>query len=252
MLSKIKVMSITFAITVHDELVELTRLINFLLPKLLPDDEILLQFDTDSTTDAVKQYLEVIQGFHPNSVRIINFPLNNDFAAFKNNLKEHAKGLYIIQLDADELIAEYLADNLHDILEANPETDIFFIPRINTVTGLTMKHVSDWHWIITKMDDIVDEREVSSDELELLRHYNLVIDENGKLVKFYVPIINYPDCQNRIYRRTSEIEWIGKVHEVLVGYNSMSVLPMDINYSLIHPKAILRQEQQNSLYATIK
>lgn len=244
-------MTITYAITVHDELLELTRLINFLLPKLLPDDEILVQFDTDSITEAVKQYLEVIHGFHPEQLRVIDFPLNNDFSAFKNNLKEHTKGLYIFQLDADEMPAEYLADNLHDILEANRDTDLFFIPRINTVAGLTLKHVSEWGWTITKMENIVDEREVLSDELELLRHYSLIISEADGVVKFYQPIINFPDAQARLFKRTSEICWVRPVHEIIIGYNSLSVLPLELDYCLIHAKAIVRQEQQNALYDTI-
>lgn len=245
-------MSITFAITVHDELVELTSLINFLLPKLLSDDEILVQYDTDSTTDAVKQYLEVIQGFHPTQINVINFPLNNDFSAFKNNLKEHSKGLYIFQLDADETIAEYLIDNLHTILESNNDVDLFCIPRVNTVDGLTMKHVAAWGWPITKFDNIVDEREVSREELGLLRQYDLVISETDNLVKFYKPVNCWPDCQQRLFKRTSEIHWINSVHEVINGYNSLTVLPLDIDYSLFHSKKISRQEQQNSLYDTIK
>ena len=67
-------------------------------------------------------------------------------------------------------------------------------------------------------------------------------------IKYYKPIINRPDYQSRIYRRTSEIEWSGKVHETVVGYNTVSVLPAEEDYCLYHPKDIERQERQNSLY----
>ena len=47
------------------------------------------------------------------------FPLNKDFASYKNNLKSHCKGDYIFQIDVDEVPNEYLLDNLHEILEAS-------------------------------------------------------------------------------------------------------------------------------------
>jgi hypothetical protein len=67
-------------------------------------------------------------------------------------------------------------------------------------------------------------------------------------IKYYNPIINYPDYQTRLYRRTSEIQWTGKVHERIVGYNTVSILPMEDVYSIYHPKNIERQEMQNKLY----
>jgi hypothetical protein len=63
--------------------------------------------------------------------------------------------------------------------------------------------------------------------------------------------INFPDYQTRLYRRTSEIEWQGKVHERIVGYNTLSVLPQEEFYCLFHHKQIERQEKQNAYYETI-
>ena len=70
-------------------------------------------------------------------------------------------------------------------------------------------------------------------------------------VKYYKPIINKPDYQTRLYRRTSEIRWEGKVHERIVGYNTLSVLPQEEDFCLYHPKQIERQEKQNAYYDTI-
>jgi hypothetical protein len=208
--------NITYAVTVCNELEEITKLINFLHPRIKSDDEILIQYDEDSTTDAVKQYLLIISQLHNTNIRVISYPLNNDFASFKNNLKDNANGIFIFQIDADEIPSEYLIENLHDLLEYNKDVDLFFVPRINTVSGLTPKHIKKWGWNVS---------------------------DKGW--------VNFPDYQTRLYRRTSEIEWDGKVHERIKGYNTLSVLPAEEDYCLYHPKEIERQEKQNAYYDTL-
>ena len=207
--------NVTYAITVCNELTEITQLINFLHPRLKSEDEILIQYDTDSATTQVKDYLTILTQMHEN-IRVIAFPLNKDFASYKNNLKNHANGMFIFQIDADEMPSEYLVENLEFFLESNKEVDLFFIPRINTVEGLTDTHIKKWGWKVSELG-----------------------------------WINFPDYQTRLYRRTSEIEWQGKVHERIVGYNTLSVLPQDEEYCLYHHKQIARQEKQNELYDTI-
>lgn len=207
--------NVTYAITVCNELVEITNLINFLHPRLKKDDEILIQYDSDTVTSQVKDYLTILRQLHSN-IRVIEFPLNKDFASYKNNLKNHANGMFIFQIDADEMPSEYLVENLQFFLESNKEVDLFFVPRINTVEGLTKEHIQKWRW---------------------------KVDEKGW--------INFPDYQTRIYRRTSEIEWQGKVHERIIGYNTLSVLPQEEEYCLYHHKQIERQEKQNDYYDTI-
>ena len=208
--------NITYAVTVCNELEEITKLINFLHPRLKKEDEILIQYDETNVTDAVKQYLEIISQLHPNEIKVISYPLNNDFASFKNNLKNHANGIFIFQIDADEIPSEYLVENLSDFIEYNKDVDLFFVPRINTVEGLTAKHIKKWGWNV---------------------------NENGW--------VNFPDYQTRLYRRTSEIEWVGNVHERIVNYNTLSVLPAEADYCLYHPKKIERQEKQNAYYDTL-
>ena len=208
--------NVTYAITVCNEHDEIMKLVNFLHPRIKKDDEILIQYDEDSVTQQVKDYLNVIQQIHSSNVKAIGFPLNNDFASYKNNLKNHAKGIFIFQIDADEMPSEYMVENLSDFLLANKEVDLFFVPRINTVEGLTKEHISKWGW---------------------------QVNEKGW--------VNFPDYQTRLYRRTSEIEWEGKVHERIKGYNTLSVLPSDEDYCLYHHKQIERQEKQNAYYDTI-
>jgi len=207
--------NVTYGITVCNEINEITQLVNFLHPRIQSDDEILIQYDEGGVTDDVMGYLRIINDLHTN-VNVIGFPLNKDFASYKNNLKNHAKGIFIFQIDADELPNEYLITNMHDLLNANLDIDLFFVPRINTVEGLTDKHIQKWRWNV---------------------------NEKGW--------VNWPDVQTRIYRRTSEIEWEGKVHERIKGYNTMTYLPLEEEFALYHPKDIKRQEKQNELYETI-
>ena len=208
--------NITYAITVCNELEEITKLIDFLKDKIQKEDEILIQYDEDSASDAIKNYLKIISQLHNTNIKVIGFPLNNDFASYKNNLKTHAKGIFIFQIDADEIPSEYLMENIHEFIEYNKDVDLFFVPRINTVEGLTKEHIKKWKWNVTDAG-----------------------------------WVNFPDYQTRLYRRTSEIEWQGKVHERIIGYNTLSVLPSEEQYCLYHHKKIERQEKQNAYYDTI-
>jgi hypothetical protein len=207
--------NITYAITVCNELEEVTKLVDFLQTRIHNEDEILIQYDLDSATKAVIDYLKIMPQMHKN-IKVISFSLNGDFASYKNNLKNHANGIFIFQIDADELPSEYLMENIHEFLEYNKDVDLFFVPRVNTVDGLTQEHIKQWKWQLNDMG-----------------------------------WINFPDYQTRLYRRTSEIEWIGKVHERIVGYNTLSALPAEEQYSLYHHKQIERQERQNAYYDTL-
>ena len=104
----------------------------------------------------------------------------------------------------------YLLQYLPEILEANPDNDIYLVPRVNTVEGLTQEHIQKWRWNV---------------------------NENGW--------VNWPDYQWRIWKNKPEIKWKNKVHEVLDGYKTYSTLPAEPEFSLKHPKSIERQEKQN-------
>jgi glycosyltransferase involved in cell wall biosynthesis len=201
--------SISYAITACNEAKELIRLLNQLNGAIRKgEDEIVVQLDTAATME-----VEYIIDEYP-SVKKITFGLNNDFASFKNNLKNHCTKDYIFQIDADEYLTEELLASLPEILEMNPEVELYAVPRINTVKGLTSEHINKWGWYI---------------------------NENGW--------INYPDHQTRILKNIPEINWINKVHERLVG--AKITVPLPKGYELIHPKTIEKQEKQNNYYNTL-
>lgn len=70
-------------------------------------------------------------------------------------------------------------------------------------------------------------------------------------IKYYKPIINFPDYQTRIYRRTDDITWMNKVHERITGYDNFSNFPASDEWCLTHHKTIGKQEKQNDFYDTI-
>jgi glycosyltransferase involved in cell wall biosynthesis len=200
--------NISFAITAHNEHVELDRLLKQLTDNINSKDEIVVQLDTTATDEVV----HVIEKY--NLIKYY-FPLNNDFATFKNNLKSHCTKEWIFFIDADEYLSDNLLDYIHEILNANKGiVDVISVPRINTVEGLTREHIDKWRWFV---------------------------DDNG--------YVNYPDYQTRICVNKKDIEWKNKVHERLSGWKTIANLPH--GYDLIHPKTIERQEKQNSFYDTI-
>jgi len=202
-------MKISYAIPVCNEHEELMRLLSILVTNKRNEDEIVVQCDQGNTTPEVYKVLDQFYG----RITVIEFPLKGNFSAFKNNLKKHCTGEWIFQIDADEYVTIEFLQNLHLILQDNPTIDVFLLPRINTVEGLTQEHIQRWRWNV---------------------------NEKGW--------VNFPDLQPRILQNSPKINWDNKVHEVLMGHNTWATLPLEDDYCLYHPKQIERQERQNNLY----
>ena len=201
--------SISYAITACNEHVELERLLNQLSSSIRDEDEIVVQVDATATE-------EVKNVIWKNNLTVYSYPLNNDFATFKNNLKNLCTKDYIFQIDADEYLSEHLLKLLPEVLKAN-SVDCLSVPRINTVKGLTPKHIQKWGWNV---------------------------DEQNR--------VNWPDYQTRLCRNIPEIKWENKVHERLVGWKTSANFPSEYtDWALIHPKTIERQEKQNNYYNTL-
>ena len=70
-----------------------------------------------------------------------------------------------------------------------------------------------------------------------------------KDLSFEVP--NSPSVFVEMQKNSPDINWKNKVHEVLEGFNTISELPLEEPWCLIHDKTIERQEKQNNYYNTI-
>jgi hypothetical protein len=207
-------MKISYAVTVCNEFIEIQRLITFLLKHKRPEDNIVILYDESNGDPEIEAFLRThsLNGefaWHKDR-------FDGHFANWKNKLTQLCTGDYIFQIDADEMPCIPILDSLSSILEENPDIDVYLVPRVNTVEGLTDAHIQKWGWNV---------------------------NSEGW--------VNWPDYQWRIFKNIPDIRWKNKVHEVLDGFKKYATLPMEEDYSLYHPKEIERQIKQNEYYDTL-
>ena len=204
-------MKLSYAITVCNELTEIQKLISFLLEHKRDEDEIVVTLDATNGLETIRDYLKYTSApceefdWH-------SWPFDGDFSELKNYTKSMCKGDYIFHIDADEYPHETLMEQIHTILETN-DVDLIWIPRVNTVEGLTEEWTRKWGWRVS---------------------------EKGW--------VNFPDYQARVFRNREDICWKGKVHEYIDGCKTYAHLPTHEELSLYHHKSIDKQVKQNTLY----
>lgn len=209
-------MKVSFAVTVHNEGEYIERLLRQLrehVEENETDDEIVILDDFSDDIDTIST-LEEYSNLP--FVQLHRRALERDFGAQKSYLNSLCTGDYIFQIDADEILAPELLENLHTILETNSTVDLYWVPRVNIVEGLTPEHIERWGWRV---------------------------NEDGWVL--------WPDYQSRLYRNSPDIVWIGKVHERIDGHETFAHLPELKVYSILHDKHIDRQEEQNAFYDEI-
>ena len=201
---------ISYAILACDEAPELERLLSFLKEWKKEQDEIIVVLDDDHYTALVES---IISKYADNfSYR----KLDRDFAGQKNALIEVCTGDYIFNIDADEMPSKYIMANIHGILEENTNIEVYWVPRINTVDGITDDHVHEWRWRV---------------------------NDKGW--------VNWPDWQMRIFKNQENIRWKNPVHEILEGYTIYAHFAAEEDWAISHHKTISKQEQQNAFYSSI-
>jgi glycosyltransferase involved in cell wall biosynthesis len=206
---------ISFAITVKNEGDYLNDLLNQLVPYCNETgDEIVIL--SDNTDD--EYTLSILNAYSgEENISINTRTLNNDFAEHKNALNKLCSGDYIFQIDADETLNPNLLKYLHDVLEYNADIDLFLVPRVNIVNGITKEDIEAWRWNVNE--------------------YGWVM---------------FPDYQTRLYRNNETIKWEGKVHERINGHKSQTSFPAEEEWAIYHIKSIQRQREQNSFYEQLQ
>ncbi len=205
-------MKISYSILTHNETKSLEKLLRFLVKWKADGDEIVI-LDDFSDNQKTKELLDFYVSVH--NIVFEQRSLLGDFAGQKNHLKSMCSGDYSFNLDADEMITRWFIKNVHSILEENP-IDLFFLPRINTVEGLTQEHVRYWGWNV---------------------------NEEGW--------VNFPDWQGRLFKNRPNIKWEKPVHEMIAGFQTYAHLPTEKPFCIRHNKTIEKQEQQNQKYSEI-
>ena len=206
-------MKVCYKILTHNETDSLEKLLDFLFKNIKEQDHIIVVDDySDAPTRKIlSKYVE------SNQYDYYQHNLDGDFSKQHNyaNSLVREEFDYIFCIDADETPNKWLIENIHEILESN-DVDLIWLPRVNTVEGITEEHIQRWGWRV---------------------------NEQGW--------VNFPDYQGRIYRNDKSIYWVNPVHEVVEGAKKVSHFPPQEEFCLYHPKDIERQEKQNELYENI-
>ena len=211
-------MKISYGITVHSEADELNKLLEILVHKTDKEDEIVICVDgnDEKVQEVITSWVQQYASDDVDKIKdiiVYNRKLDGNFAAHKNSVIEKSTGDYIFHIDADEYPNETLIEQLKQIIEMNDNVDLIWIPRVNTIEGMTQEHIQKWSWRVT---------------------------EKGW--------VNYPDYQARVFRNDKDIRWTRPLHEHITGCKTYSHLPPYEELSLYHPKTIQKQEQQNMFY----
>lgn len=129
--------SISFAITTHNECVQLKKSIDLIENNLDDGDELIILDDYSSNTDT----LEILK-----NKKVFKKEFVKDYAEHKNYLNKLCRCEYIFQLDGDEVLSNNLIVNIKNIITDNKEIDLFYIPRANYVHGITKYYLKMWNW----------------------------------------------------------------------------------------------------------
>jgi len=204
-------MKISYAILTHNEGQYIDTLLSFLTTNKRPIDEVVI-VDDNSDDELTKLVLDK----YKDQITLQYRTFDGDHTQ-KNYLNSLCTGDYILQLDADELVKLEFLEMLPQILENNNETDLFIMPRINTVEGLTQEYIAKWRWNV---------------------------NEKGW--------VNFPDWQMRLYRNCDWVKWDGLLHSKIEGHKTYVYLPAEELFCILHPKQLERQVAQNDLYDKIE
>jgi len=209
-------MILSFLVTVHNEDECLDRLLSQLVQyKSFDGDCEVIVLDDYSTNPNTKDILDK----YKHHVKLVQHKLDMQFGKHKQFGNSCCTGDYIFQVDSDELFTDNLLYNIKEIIRLNESVELFMIPRVNTLEGLTADHVQRWGWRMSTLDGISD------------------------------PVVNWPDFQFRLYKNASHIRWERDLHEFITGAATTTYLDSETSdWALLHNKTISKQEAQNNFY----
>lgn len=221
-------MKISYLVTCHNEVTTLYNLLTKICHSLnfhdeskkSVDDEIIIldDYSDDKRTQAI---ISMGQSSFSKVIKTTQHNLNNDYGAHKNYGNQQCKGDFIFQIDGDEMPPDsLLGENLHNLIESNSDTELYYVPRINDFKGVTEEHAKQWGWTLTPSPLL-----------------------NGR------PKAVWPDLQGRIYKNVPDrIKWENKLHERIVGNKTWAVLPIEEDWAIHHNKTIETQIATNLRY----
>jgi len=208
--------TISFLVTCKNETTQLEKLlscINEYVTKNGYEDECIIlddYSDNPETLTILEKYTQT-KGF-----TIHKHHLNKNYGEHKTHGKSLCSKEYVFQLDADELPTGELLEILKELLETNPETELFWLPRVNNFIGVNQDDAVQWGWKLSSLNSMT--------------------------------VVNWPDYQTRLCKNVPNISWKKALHERLTGEKVYTVLPDHPDYAIYHEKTIKKQIETNLKY----
>lgn len=207
-------MKLSYLVTCHNEGDSLEKCLVSLALRDDGDEVVILDDFSDNP-----RTLQVLSEWS-SSVRVFKHALDKNYGAHKNFGNEQCIGDWVFQIDGDEIPSPSLVINIKAIIEANPTTELMFVPRINDFIGVTAEHAAQWGWRLSPCPAC-----------------------DNRLV------VNWPDYQGRVYKRDpARIRWDRRLHEKIEGHSGFVTLPADTDLALYHDKTIETQLKTNIRY----
>lgn len=130
---------ISYAITTHNEFIQLEKSIGIIESYLSDNDEMVF-LDDFSDNKKTQKLLE--------NKNVFQRKFQKNYAEHKNYLNSVCKKDYIFQLDGDEFPTHQLMKNIKNIICNHADTDLFYIPRANYIQQINKKYLKKWNWRI--------------------------------------------------------------------------------------------------------
>jgi hypothetical protein len=196
-------MSITYAITINDELNSVKRLMHSLDLCRAKDSEIIAIhcYREESDLDSA-DYAEIKDYMIENTDTYCNYKFKDNIADLKNYILSLSTKDYVFLLDADEYLTTQTLALWNQVIKNEPEYEVFWTPRINIIENMTEKQRQE---------------------------LGLKLNERGW--------INWPDNQPRIFKNNKNIKWELKDNSYrLLGVTKSGSLTADPRLATINRK----------------
>lgn len=172
--------SISYLVTCKNEYLELRMLLDKLKTHIdnnRPQDEIVVLDDFSDNPETIK----VLNEAKRSGITVIQHALNKNFSEHKNYGGKRCVKTFVCQIDADEIPHQNLLENLHELIDANPQVELYRVPRVNIVRGATERDAKMWGWNLSILPEnnpivetVIDD---ASEEYQFLKKNNLILSE---------------------------------------------------------------------------
>jgi hypothetical protein len=135
--------TVSYAITVCTEALELDNLLWALVESMIHCDEIVILVDSGKVTDDVRKVLDK----YSNYVSIHEREFDGHFARHKNHLNSKCRGEYIMNIDADEIPSPDIVTNMYQLVKS--DANLVYFPRVNLIPGATPEYLKSLNFNIS-------------------------------------------------------------------------------------------------------